>query len=438
MATPDLSAIRRLFADAGCHRLLAKPLAENDNSKNQVYFGPDFVALNLIPNRGVRPDGGNKTLKAALDFEWLDAEGGRHPAPRAQLVLYPQYPEVRFSGFLLGCRGGPNAVMAPRLLNRVLFLGLRADGGVLGHVVRASAQWIEAVARRAAGMVGVFHDFPVGKEVHGLAAKPLLVEKLGKIHGKGWIDSRKLTTDGQSEPCNAPNCGGFTLEAELGIRPNSNPAGDYLGWELKQHAVTDFGRMASGAVTLMTPEPTEGYYSDKGVERFIRKYGYADQRRSDRLNFGGIHKVGAPCSATGLTLSLDGFKACDWRKTDIKRGGIELVSSAGVVAARWPFQALMEHWQRKHALATYIPSIVREQPKRQYAYGHTVHMGEGTDFFLLLRALSAGDVYYDPGIKLEAASSTAPRLKRRSQFRIQFKRLGILYRRYEAVGVASR
>ena len=121
MSSRDLDAIRRLFADAGCHRLLVKaPLAENDNSKNQVYFGPDFDALNLIPNKGVRPDPDNSTLKAALDFEWLDSDGGRHPAPNAQLVLYPQYPEVRFSGFLRGCHGGPNDLMGARIELRPL------------------------------------------------------------------------------------------------------------------------------------------------------------------------------------------------------------------------------------------------------------------------------------------------------------------------------
>jgi hypothetical protein len=96
----------------------------------------------------------------------------------------------------------------------------------------------------------------------------------------------------------------------------------------------------------------------------------------------------------------------------------------------------MAHWQRKHALAAYIPAMVREDPVRQYAFGHTVHLGEGTDFFLLLKALSTGDVYYDPGIKLEAVSSATPRLKRRSQFRVQFKRLGVLYRSYVPVRVA--
>ena len=43
----------------------------------------------------------------------------------------------------------------------------------------------------------------------------------------------------------------------------------------------------------MTPEPTGGHYKIHGVESFIRKFGYPDKMgREDRLNFGGVHKVG--------------------------------------------------------------------------------------------------------------------------------------------------
>ncbi|MEK6537012.1 MAG: MvaI/BcnI restriction endonuclease family protein, partial [Actinomycetota bacterium] len=63
---------------------------------------------------------------------------------------------------------------------------------------------------------------------------------------------------------------------------------------MKQHSVTNFTRPDSGAaITLMTPEPKGGLYQEQGVEAFVRRFGYADQLgRADRLNFGGIHKVG--------------------------------------------------------------------------------------------------------------------------------------------------
>ena len=43
-----LGELTDLFARVGCTQLYAKPLAPNDNSKNQVYFGPNFQALNLF------------------------------------------------------------------------------------------------------------------------------------------------------------------------------------------------------------------------------------------------------------------------------------------------------------------------------------------------------------------------------------------------------
>lgn len=93
--------------------------------------------------------------------------------------------------------------------------------------------------------------------------------------------------------CDAPNCGGYTLEAELGIMPNGYAEPDFMGWEVKQYGVDSFSRVGSATITLMTPEPTEGLYVSQGVEHFIRTYGYPDQNgRPDRLNFGGVHKAG--------------------------------------------------------------------------------------------------------------------------------------------------
>jgi hypothetical protein len=61
--------------------------------------------------------------------------------------------------------------------------------------------------------------------------------------------SKQLDLDGQLKSCPAPQCGGFTLEAELGIAKNSSGevlAHDHhLGWEVKQFAVEGFERIES-------------------------------------------------------------------------------------------------------------------------------------------------------------------------------------------------
>ena len=61
-------------------------------------------------------------------------------------------------------------------------------------------------------------------------------------------------------------------------------------------------------------------------------------------------------------------------------------------------------------------------------YGKDVKLCRSTDATLLLKAVSEGHVYYDPGIKLDRATS---KTHRRSQFRIKFKQVGRLYRQSE-------
>ena len=75
-----------------------------------------------------------------------------------------------------------------------------------------------------------------------------------------------------------------------------------------------------------------------------------------------------------------------------------------------------------------MPSI-RKGPPFEYRYGGRIEMCEGTDFFLFLKAVSDGVVYYDPALKLEGATSPSPALKRRSQFRVRHQALTGLYRK---------
>jgi len=56
-----------------------------------------------------------------------------------------------------------------------------------------------------------------------------------------------------------------------------------------------------------------------------------------------------------------------------------------------------------------------------------VRLAQGTDSLRLLRAFAAGAVYYDPGIKLENASTDKPKHKKRSQFRVASRNITALY-----------
>lgn len=430
----DLASLRSMMMTHGVTRLYAKKLAPNDNSKNQIYLGPDFSALNILPIGGLVSEPDKPHFKAAVRFSWLGQNGQLSPAPHAQLILYPQYPEVRFSGFLRSSEDAPTKLLTSRDPGRVLFVGTTMDGRVIGHAAgNESSLANEFLALQGLTLAGIFSEVPLSRRQAD--SKDQLLRELGRIHQLHWIRSKRLGRTGAIETCESPNCGGYTLEAELGIKPNGVSEPDYLGWEIKQHSVKKFGNPSVGVLTLMTPEPNGGVYKSNGVEAFVRRYGYPDMRgRPDRLNFGGIHRYGQENARTKLTLRTLGYDEAAGRITD-PQGGIALVDASGNEAAVWRFDGLIRHWNRKHRQAAYVPSLMKTEPAREYRYGQTVRLGDGTDFLLFLKSFATGVIYYDPGIKLEKASSSRPESKRRSQFRIKSADLGTLYQSFTPANV---
>ena len=445
-----LSDLISLFAKNGAIKLYAKTLAENDNSKNQVYFAGAVETLNVFPSSQIFAENTAQgpSFKAKLNFGWLLQDGRVAPAPNAQLILYAQYPEVRFSGFLLGCECAPSKLMADRrrassfphelqaqLRGRVLFLGVTADRRVVGFVAPGGSIIAkEFLAGEFQTAFVVFKDVPLPNVDNEEHSKNKLLAELIRINSLGWIKSKQLDGNGIISPCNASQCGGFTLEAELKIPKNSDAEPDFLGWEVKQYAVGNFEKIeTSKPITLFTPEPDAGFYRENDFADFMHKFGYADKNgKPDRLNFGGRHFVGKKCPATGLTMHLAGYDIPSGRITDAG-GCIALINTAGDVAASWSFGKILEHWSLKHSKAVYVPSNCRYEPERQYRYGHKVRLAQQTDGLRLLRAFATGAMYYDPGIKLEEVSSAKPKPKKRSQFRVSAKNLPALYEVVETV-----
>lgn len=427
----------------GANRLYAKLLAPNDNSKNQVYLGGGFGALNVIPHAGITTDvtvragSVRKRDKANVNFFWIDKEG-LSAAPDAQLILYPKYPEVRMSGILKSSRRAPNGVMTSRAEGRVLILGICPDGRVLGYATTADGPVARELA--AAGRLeqtGVFLDLEVFL-TGGVDSRSVLLATLKRIHQMGWIPSQKIGQNGLPAPYAAQNGGGYTLEAELGVSPNGYAEPDFLGWEMKQYGVGDFINYRSKSpVTLMTPEPTGGAYRDDGVEGFLRQYGYPDKSgKVGRINFGGVYAVGRDFHAdTGLMLKMNGYDV-QTGKIDDMDGALTLVDRDNRIAASWEFRGMLDHWNRKHAKAAYVPSI-KQTPPSEYQYGSQVQLCEGTDFLLFLAAVAKGKIYMDPAVKMEGADSAAPKIKRRNQFRVKHPDLVALYREFETVSVGG-
>jgi hypothetical protein len=429
--------LKKIYSDNGCQQIFVKTLSPNDNSKNQVYLGGSFDILNIFPITEITTDSSGdwerERFKATLNFCWISEEGNLYNAPRSQLILYPKYPEVRFSGFLQGCEIAPSELMTVRLADRLLFLGVSDSGKVLGFVVSPES----VIANEFNSMIANYQEHGVFKVVvlpSAINDREKLIKELRRIHELEWITSKRLDGEGNTLPCLSSNCGGYTLEAELGITPNGYSEPDFLGWEVKQFSVKNFNKIESSVITLMTPEPNAGFYVTSGINNFIRKYGYKDKTgRPDRINFGGVHKVGIQQQSTKLTMILDGFDG-EEGKIRSSNGKISLIDLQGNEAASWSFSSLILHWNRKHNKACYVPSLSEKEPALKYRYGNKVILGNGTDFQLFLNQMSMGNIYYDPGIKLENASGEG-KTKRRSQFRMKSKFINSLYRKNETIDV---
>lgn len=440
---PDISLekLRSLMLANGVTKLLVKELSPNDNSKNQPYVANgNLDAINILPTGNFEADPTNKTLKAPLDFGWLQSNGTVSQAPQTKLIFYPQYPEVRLSGFLMGAKNAPNYLMNTRLGGRLLFLGINSsDRRIIAWVVGPETLLARAYASiRSLERVGVFGVVPLRQDEVGVSTRALLIRELLRIRRLDWINSKALTRDGSIIACNSSHCVGYTLEAEFGIARNGISEPDFMGWELKATTVANLEALPSAKpITLMTPEPTGGLYRSLGIQDFIRRFGYPDKKgRPNRKNFGGVFLSGVRNPGTKLTLVLNGYNSDTGEIVDAS-GSLTLLTDSDEVAVEWSFAALMSLWNRKHAQAAYVPAEARKAPQLQYRYGGFVRIAEGTDFVKLLKAIANRSVYYDPGIKLENEAVGTPKIKRRSQFRIKSRELASLYAKIEQVDISK-
>lgn len=446
----NFKKLLKLYSDKTCKKIYVKKLSANDNSKNQVYLGGSFDILNIIPIKEITSDNAGDwkrtRFKSRLDFYWITDDGNIYEAPDAQLILYPKYPEVRFSGFLKGAKEAPSDLMATRMEGRLLFLGVTNSGKIIGYVVQPDSEITrEFYTIENLNSVGVFKEITIEDGSIELNSKEKLLTELKRIHLLKWIDSKRLDSNRNILPCVSTNCGGYTLEAELGITPNGYSEPDFLGWEIKQFAVKDFTKYNSAVVTLMTPEPTNGFYVEAGIEAFIKKYGYNDKLgREARMNFGGIHKYGLQHDTTNLKMIIVGFDSNSGKITNTD-GFIGLIDNNENIAAAWSFVSLIKHWNTKHSNACYVPSMNRKDEKlytfskQQYYFGNNIILGSTTDFSFFLNQVNNGNIYYDPGIKLEFAieGKRLQNIKRRSQFRIKSGNLNSLYKHNEIIDLTE-
>jgi len=476
-----LETLFRIYRSHSVDRVIFKLLSPNDNSKNQPYLAGHFTDIGYIPTKELvaSPSTSRKTrdpkrqvkFTANLDYYWVSSAGIAYEAPGAKLIYYPQFPEVRMSGFLQGCPIDMGGWMDParrgRAEGRVLFLGLRHDGAIFAYLATPDSKLageakvadfvaLSGVIRelpytrkepsRSEGVQGTVHERLVPYQTEDMFAllhneadrsRYLLLKELRRIHNMGPIASKKLNSQGVAESYRARNGGGYTLEAELGVVPNGIAEPDFKGWEIKQFGVKDYHLTNSKALTVMTPEPDGGFYVQEGIKPFMHRYGYANPKISDRRDFTGRHFYKQTCDKTSLTLVMPGFDAGSSTMSDAS-GYIGLVDAEDKLAASWSFAKLLDHWKKKHSKAAYIPSVASDTADgvRAYHYGKTVRLYEGTNIDRLLGGVAERKVYYDPGIKMEQVS-TKGLVKKRSQFRIKSKDLDSLYDNLDTLDVTE-
>lgn len=306
---------------------------------------------------------------------------------------------------------------------RVLWFGITNDRKVLAYLSLEksllSSHFDELKKNNAIERSGVFYQVSLG---HIIDTKQSLLNELSRIKELNWTPSVRMLANGEIVNYNAKNAGGYTLEAHLGVKPNGIAAPDFLGWEIKAYS--------TGKVTLMTPEPDGGFYGEEGCEAFLRKYGYT--RPDDSIYFTGVHKVGERKKTTGQLLILDGFDPVTKKIIDVGKG-ITMLDATGKPSAIWTYQGLINHWNKKHANAAYIPYERRDEPSINYKYTPPALLGIGTDFTKYLDAMNTGLVNYDPAPKLSKADTGKLSVKARSQFRIAVKNLPCLYDQFEIV-----
>lgn len=448
MGIATIRELQGLLRAQGVTTAYVKKLAaKQDNDKNQIYLGSGLDSVtNLFParmsvraasastaKRGSRA--GQPKMEAALRFAWLDADGNRHTAPGARIIDYFQYPEIRFSGFLAGCEGAPDALRRRHQAlygQRWLVLAAAPDGTVLGIVLteRDDPLARDFPALPALAGSGVLQVLAVDAEA-GADPRELLDGEIGRIVAGGWHASVIMRATGV-EPFRGAQGAGYTLEALLGVRANADKAPDRHGFEIKSYS--------GSRISLMTPTPDRGYQGERTFREFMERFGQPAANGDGSRRFVGLFRAGEHNAKHGLSMRVAGYDEATDRFTGPADGiAVEIFDPVtGEVAAGWSLERLANSWNRKHASALYVRSQKNPAPacddQDEYRYLAPWLIGEGTDVWRLLRAIAGGYVFYDPADTIYADGKA----KVRSQWRINAAALpATMERLYARVSVSG-
>lgn len=447
MPIESFDELKLLFAGLGVNTVYAKRLArKQDNQKNQIVLSSGLKGLSSAFAAKVtarapsaselkrKSDAGQPILEAALDFYWVSPEGEAFKAPDTKIIDYFQYPEARLSGFLKNCRWGPRAIRREFQAEygaRILCIGTNSAGSVFGILLTEKDDPLASVfpvlpTSSISSLLGVFTTTTSGVE----SPVELVKKKITEAVNLGWMPSVR-NKGGEIVAFSGNQGAGFTLEAFLGVESNSRKEPDYLGHEVKS--------FRGGKISLMTPTADGGLEGDLSFNDFMLGYGTPGVKNDGSLRFTGVARSDRTkrVGSSGRALRVAGFDAVTnsfaTNPEDIR---VEhYVAENGQIVSSWSFEKLAEGWNTKHAFAVYVRAEEqRDRAGTEYRYLSPFYMCEGTDVFMLLRAISAGVVYYDPAHVIYSDGKA----KVRPQWRMSSPKNGfddVLRKLYKAVNV---
>ena len=438
----SVAEIRNKLREMGVDYAILKVLPKNANDKNQIYIASDFRVLHptfalRFQDRGAsasvtknKSEPGKHIPEAVFsEFSWLRADDSEVYAKSVRAIIYSQYPEARLSGFQTIENTMPRALSVEYTKEnpdsrRLLIIGRRSFGRALGIMVgRPDDQLLDEVK----GLPGIYGS-KVCKEISLDLGRSLRLESDLKAVLGSTFDGKRLDKHGSSLPFNGTQVCGYTLEHELGIRPNSDQHGDMYGIELKVHTTP--------RVTLFTPEPDFGLYREN-FSAFMIKYGYKDKNGDLRIT--GIHRANIRCAKSGLTLRVRALSVneesgdAEYSDYDASRpftsqmNSVEVVllDDEGFVAAGWSLERILNNWTNKHDEVVYVSATktaqtdegkIGEGIKHLVKFEREVTWCKKTSAAHLFNAIALGTIYLDPAPKYCADKPS--RNKRRSQWRV--------------------
>ncbi|MEF2737719.1 MAG: MvaI/BcnI family restriction endonuclease [Bifidobacterium choerinum] len=459
-----LDEVLQRFRDVGAHAVWAKYLKKNNNSKNQIYVAPNVNRLSFLPLQEPTYTPANSKKKAfnaskrkrelvriPLNWTWISEDGEESPAPKAAFSYYPQYPEVRLSGFVASCPSAPNKLFNTEHHGfdegRILFLGVVGDPGSENAHIAAIATGKNAPAslavQRLEGFVtGTLFSVPLDtaddvddadthsdKPPHTISSASVPRTLLSQIVGYPIIPWRLRGDGTKEEPYFAENAAELTLDAELKVSSNNLPRSVCDAWEFNAYKSND------SSITLFDLDPDFGTLADMGLNAFLGTYGHIEEnvanddtacRVFSREDFAGI---GDEYSSKRLELRVFGLEGASYSMS----GSIALVDRVmGVIIAGWSFTKLLGQWQKKRDKAVYVPYRTwGDDDSYCVEFDSEALICQRTDFSMVVDALQNGKIDINPRIRIIEDKDGIAEYDSLVRFRTSLTDLGLIYNSVE-------